>query len=107
MKRVSMRREEDGTPLVNSRSKCFTHVIPLAKDQLPSGVKPIFVAGEPRNQRVLCAPSDQNGALMSYGTTPAAAVSVCVGLVKLARFVKAPVPESVSGMEAPVALFVS
>ena len=77
----SMRRFDEGTPLVMASSKCFTQTVPGGNCQLPSALKAIveFVSGT-QNQRVFPAPSDQNGALTVYGMTPGFGVSEVTSL---------------------------
>src|ERR1043166_5489327 len=105
--RVSSRRAEDGTPLVISRSKCFTHAMPAGNDHALSRLKPMSALVGARNQRLLRALSDQNGTLISYGTNPALAGIGCVEFVSAIRLVNAPVSARVGGNEFPMTTFVS
>src|SRR5690554_5669869 len=96
MNRVSSRLRDSGTPLVSSSSKCFTQTLPVGNNQLPFALNCIvrFVFGI-ENQRVLIAPSDQNGTFRSCGSIPGFGSSVVKSL-------NAPVSASVAGNGAPV-----
>src|SRR6185436_18985384 len=94
--RVSRRRRDSGTPLVNSNSKCCMKTVLVGNDQLLVARKVIFperllIA----NHRLAVALSLNDGTFTSYAITPGFGVSV-------AKFVNAPVPEIVVGSGDPV-----
>src|SRR5690348_4845666 len=101
-----MRRADSGTPLVISKSKCFTHDMPTGKVHRPSGLKVMGGFADGTNHRLLRALSDQNGLLITYGMSPGLGVRGCVWLVIEVRFVKAPVCARVGGITVPVELLV-
>src|SRR5260221_6277206 len=102
-RRVSRRLEEAATPLVNWRSKCLIHTVPVGNTQLFVGLKPMsrLVSGT-ENQRDLMASSDQNGTLISYGTIPGFRASGVVQSVIVDKFVNTPAPDRFVGMAVPV-----
>src|ERR1700676_751987 len=68
--RVSIRFLDAGLPSSISSENDFTVTAPSSNSHALSSWKVIFPSPGRAKKRSLCAPSDQNGALISYGMTP-------------------------------------
>src|SRR5262245_8743199 len=76
--------------------KCFISTVPLGNVKSPSAPTEMLVLFGIASQRSFVAPSDQNGAATSYGTSPAAGLLASVAETQ-------PVAESCVGTGEPLA----